>query len=861
MAADGVRDPYFLSAPTSSATAVDALAPPVRLWFSQRFGEPTAAQRLAWPALKSGENLLVSAPTGNGKSLAAFLPIISELIAEADPTAVRCLYVAPLKALVADAARNLRRCLRELRVFVPGIGVRVGLRTGDSSVRSRRLLRLRPPDILLTTPESLAILLTQSFATGLFRGLRWVVLDELHALAANKRGADLTLSLERAANLARAPIQRIGLSATCAPLTTAARFLVGDARPCAIARVLESAPLQLCVVPVEPAPRDGRMSGFVVRLLEHLEPELTANRTTLVFTNVRSLAERLVWSLRRRHPDWAKEIAVHHSSVAAERRRRVERRLKAGKLRIVVSSTSLELGIDIGTVDGVVLVHPPGGVVRLLQRVGRAGHAPGQPRRGLVLTASEAELLEAVVTNASGQLAQCEPLRVPVHPLDVLCQQLLGLATQRWWTVDEAFELVRRAYPYRNLSRSDFDDCLNYLAGQNRDGEAWLPARLHLEGDEFGIVDARTIRLLRRNVGTIIADEPCAVCIDPPDNGTDSGRVTIGHVDEPFADRLKPGDRFLLDGRCLEFRRSEAGTVLVTEANGYPATPRWQGSGWSLSTELAQRIYLVRMRAAEALREGPAALTNLFRGEYGLNEVAALALVDFFQRQESISEVPDAATVLVECVPALDGMDYYVHTPLNRAGNDALARVAVHRLGRRQVRAMSLVADLGFLLATCGAVLQPDEFRSLFGTDGFDADLNEATADCFTLRERFRGVAYTGLMLLRNPLGRRQRVGGRDWADRQLFDQVRVADPDFVLLRQARRELSEETIDAAAGQAFAVELPARTLRWRVLPHVSPLAEAWTQATPGPMATVEGAAESLQRLHAVLMAGQDAPALP
>jgi ATP-dependent Lhr-like helicase len=461
MAADALPLPEYLDLPPSAATAVAALPEPVRLWLAHHLGEPTLAQRLAWPALAAGKNLLLCAPTGGGKTLAAFLPLLGELLTGPPVRGVRCLYLAPLKALGNDARKNLCAHIEGIRRFLPeGFGnVRVGLRTGDTSARVRQEQRLDPPEILLTTPESLAVLLSQEWAAELFANLRCVVVDEVHALAANKRGCDVSLSLERLTRLVRGELQRVGLSATCAPAAEAARFLVGAGRPCAVARVPETARLQLTV---EPLPEG---TAFLAALVTRLERELRGNRGTLIFTNARGLAERLSWALRRRFPEWVDEIAVHHSSLAAERRRAVERALKRGELRAVVSSASLELGIDIGSVDGVVLVHPPGDVVRLSQRVGRSGHGPGLPKRGLVLTANAGELLEAAVMAASTRSAQCELLCVADHPLDVLCQQLLGMAAARSWTADEAFAMVRRAHPYRELPRDDFDACLDYLSG------------------------------------------------------------------------------------------------------------------------------------------------------------------------------------------------------------------------------------------------------------------------------------------------------------------------------------------------------------------------------------------------------------
>ncbi len=856
MAEDATSPLTFLAVPPSAETALASLAEPLRRWFVGRFGAPTAGQRLAWPSVAAGEHVLLSAPTGSGKTLAAFLPILGRLLTSFAGSAVRCLYLSPLKALANDVRRNLRRHLREITPLFEGraVPVQVGVRTGDTPDRVRRRLLLDPPDILLTTPESLAVLLARREAATLFGGLTWVVVDEVHALAESKRGADLAVSLERLEEIAGMRLQRIGLSATCAPLAEVARFLFGAERPCTVARVGDGAPLELTVEPLPFPPRtlDGEEDGgraargFLNRLVDRLLPELHANRTTLVFTNVRSLAERLAWALRNRLPEWAEQIGVHHSSLAAARRRTVERALKRGRLRVAISSASLELGIDIGSVDGVVLVHPPGGVVRLLQRVGRAGHGPGRPRRGLVLTAGSAALLEAAVTGASSHTQQYEPLRLAARPLDVLCQQLLGMAAQRPWGVAEALALVRRAYPFRDLDRRDYDDCFAYLCGLDAEGKPWLPARLVCEGDEFRLADARTARLLVRNLGTILTEEPRVVRLD-------SGGA-VGQLDEAFADRLEPGDRFLLDGRCLELKRVEAGALVVEETPGRPAVPRWAGGPFPLSADLARRLYVLRVQAAEALLHGPEALAELLRRDYALADSAAQALVKFFVRQESVSEIPDVSTCLVECVRLGGVVEHYVHTELNRAGNDALARVMVHRLARDLRRpGGSFVADLGLMLWVEGDGLTPEQLRALLAPADFEADLARALGSSQTLRERFRRVALTALMLLRNPL-RRRRVGGPQWGEERLFDEVRAAQPEFVLLRQALREVREDGCDAAAAREFAEALGRRELRCRWLAEVSPFAWGWTQMAPGPVEEMDDPAEALRRLHGLLVGG-------
>jgi ATP-dependent Lhr-like helicase len=849
--------------PVAASAALAALYEPVARWFVGRFGAPTAAQQMAWPALATGRNLLLSAPTGAGKTFAAFLPPLGSLLAEArssvfrwKSSGLRCLYLAPLKALVNDTCRTLQGALDEIAaVLPPDMALpRLAVRTGDTPADERRRLLDETPDVLLTTPESLAVLLSQSALQPLFADLRWVIVDEVHALAANKRGADLAVSLERLTLLAETPPQRVGLSATATPLDEAARYLAGVGRPCDVAQVSDDSPLSLTLRPLE-----GTVT-FVRELVALLEPELRANRATLVFTSARGLAERLAWALRRAMPDWDALVAVHHSALAAGRRREVERRFKAGELRAVVSSTSLELGIDMGAVDLVVLVHPPGDVVRLLQRVGRAGHGPGRVKRGLVLTSGAAELLEAAVTGASGQSGQCEPLRVPERPLDVLCQQLLGMACARLWQEGEAFALACRAYPFRDLRREEFDDCLRYLAGHDRDGREWLPPRVQRSEDGFAVTDDRTARLLRRNLGTILAEEAVTVELAPPPSPGDeeavAPAVTVGEVDRLFAERLEPGDRFLLDGRCLEYRRRQADALVVEEVPGRPAVPRWGGDGLPLSPELARRLYVLRVQAAEALRDGPAALAELLRREYGLPDGTAETLADYFQQQEAVSEIPDTGVCLVEATGREFGETYHVHTPLNRTANDALARVAARRLARDFGHAASsVVADLGFALFLRRPVDEiADVLRHLLAADGFADDLDAALAESTILRERFRRVATTGLMLLRNPLGRRRRVGGSAWGEERLFDQVRERDPDFVLLRQALREARGEACDVAAALDYARRLPSLAVRCRRLARPSPFAENWTQLAPGAAEEIETPAAALRRLHARLTGG-------
>jgi ATP-dependent Lhr-like helicase len=430
-------------------------------------------------------------------------------------------------------------------------------------------------------------------------------------------------------------------------------------------------------------------------------------------------------------------------------------------------------------------------------------------------------LLEAAVTAASSHALQCEPLRVPPQPLDVLCQQLVGMAAARPWRANDTFELVKRAYPFRDLSRAGFDACLAYLAGA--DGG---PARLRQNGKLWSVRNKGTAALLRRNVGSIIAEESRRVVVEE-DNANAERRLIasrlIGEVDMAFGEGLQSGDRFLLDGRCLEFRRREAEALLVEEVWGRPAAPHWSGDGWPLAPELARRLYLARVQAAEALREGRAVFVAMVSDEFGLDEAEIDSLASHFEQQERASEIPDQRTLLIECVRRDHGIEHYMHTPLNRAGNDALARLAVLRLARYHGRSsLSLVSELGFMLVARGERgIEPDQWRIILAADRMADDLEEALAGSELLTEQFRRVAQTSLFWPRNPI----------WPERRPF--IPPAHRDFVLMRQATSELLAERESA---RAFLEQLPQMTIRCRTLAEISPFVEGWNRVEAGPIDT-------------------------
>ena len=852
-----------------------ALAPlgaPVRAWFASTFPDgPTPAQRLAWPSIADGDHALLISPTGTGKTLAAFLAILDGLYREHEAgtlkPGLRCVYVSPLRSLGYDIERNLNGPLEGIRrlLGLDASPIRVGIRTGDTSAYQRTKLRDNPPHLLITTPESLALMLSQSAWAAAWRVVTHLIVDEVHSLVPNKRGADLAVSLERLVGQAEADPVRVGLSATCRPPDPVARFLVGPGRTC---RVLEAPPsASPAVIEVESLLRadEAAHRGLTYRrLLRRLDAAIGANRTTVVFANTRAFTEKLTHDLRAQHDGSPDAIAAHHSALDADRRRAVEASLKAGELRAVVTSTSLELGVDIGEADLSVLVGLPGSVARCLQRVGRAGHRPGATTRGLLLAAAPAELAGAVVTAEAARDGRIEPLRMIEAPLDVLCQQLIGMACGGEWSADEAFELVRKAGPMAMLARADFDACLDFLAGdlaapsgayEPEPGSApkWTAPRIWKSRGRFGIRSRRVVRWFWGNVGTITSEESCRVVAD----GT-----PIGSVEAAYAERLQAGDKFVLDGRALEFRRIEGSVVHARASGGDPNLPRWSSDRQGLSPELARDVAAFRAEAAGRLADGPSSLRAWLAESYDLDPEASGVIEALIAAQEQVSEVPTADLLLVEESPTegSDGLTYTFHAPLGRPAIEAMARASSARLGRRFGRDLTLaVGDLGWSIAVPeGARIGRDDVPGLISPADFADDVLEGLDRGDLPARRFRHVAATALMVLRNPDGGRTRVGGMLWVSQRLYPLVRAACPDHPLLRETRREVLEDLLDVRSALAWIASGPA--IRIRVLDGPSPFASAWVDPSGPEPLRFESAADALGRLHARLV-GQAQDARP
>jgi ATP-dependent Lhr-like helicase len=577
--------------------ALGAFSPRVRDWFEAAFAEPTPAQAQAWPAIATGEHTLISAPTGSGKTLAAFLWAIDRLVAEPEAGAgrTRLVYVSPLKALSYDIERNLRAPLRGI-----GADLRVALRTGDTPQRERQAMLREPPDILITTPESLYLMLT-SRAQEMLAGAQWCIIDEIHAVASTKRGAHLALTLERLAANAGRDVQRIGLSATQSPLEEVARFMVGPRRTCRIVDTGVRKELDLRIhVPVESMvepdaasqpdldPLLGGTEATRRSIWPAIYPELLelvrAHRSTILFVNARRGAERLALRLNEMAGE---EIArAHHGSLAREERVVVEEMLKAGELPCLVATSSLELGIDMGAVDLVIQVESPKSVARGLQRIGRAGHSVGDVSRGRIFPKFRADLLECAVIAKRMREGAIESTVVPRNPLDVLAQQVVAIAaaSEEPIAVDDLYALVTATYTFADLPRTQLENVLDMLDGRYP-SSSFAELRPRIIWDRVaGTLRARpgARQLAVTNAGTIPDRGLYAVTL--PD-----GR-RVGELDEEMVYEARPGQTFLLGATTWRIEEIGRDRVIVTPAPGLPgAVPFWKGDGVGRPRELGGR--------------------------------------------------------------------------------------------------------------------------------------------------------------------------------------------------------------------------------------------------------------------------------
>lgn len=747
----------------------------------------------------AGRNTLVLAPTGSGKTLAAFLSVLNRLATHDDEAAGRrvlAVYVSPLKALGRDIQRNLEEPLAELNATLPEQRrLRMEVRTGDTSQAERARMSRRPPHLLLTTPESLSSLLSQAAWRESLRP-ETVIVDEIHALAESKRGALMALCLERLEHRA-GRLQRIGLSATAHPADAISRLLAGS-RTVHVAAVNPARAHRLEIV-CPPDDVDLPPAGYSPNRIAPTAAGLVAKaRSTLLFTSTRSAAEQLGLALEFLLPEAAGSIGVHHGSIDRAERLRVEQDLKQGVMKAVVCSTSLELGVDFDAVDQVLLAGTPRGVSRAVQRLGRSGHRLGGVASGAILPLSLPDLLEAVALREAVRRGRLDHLKTPRNPLDVLAQVLLGMAVEREWELDEAFHLVRRAGPYLELDRADFDAVIEYLAGGGRVlGGYGTYGKILVEGGRFRAAGRNIARAYYSGIGAITASLHVKVVA--------RNNRRLGEVEESFLASLQPGEAFVLGGRAVRLKRLEGMTAIVEPASGERLkTPRWMGGRMNLSAELAEEEKKLRRSLREAWDAGGAPrVEKTLKQQWRLDAESARRVAEYVQRQWKACPVPTDSPVLLERITAGRGSRLLLfHSIAGRAVNRSIAWVLAHRFAAAQDVKPSVVAhfdDHAFLISI-DSRLEPgiEQLRRWFTPARFRDDLRSALEATDTLGRNFRAVAEIGQLLPRKSHPRHS-----TWPAQLLYATLMKYEPDHPLVRETLREAMDDQLDAerAAMQA------------------------------------------------------------
>ena len=837
-----LREPY------NESYLLSILDEQVGRWFREKYKSFTPPQRYSIAEIHKGNNILISSPTGSGKTLSAFLTIISELIGLGRKGELKdqiyCIYVSPLKALNNDIRRNLEEPLAEIEQYFSKKGlkcpkIRIGIRTGDTSQSERAKMLKKPPHILITTPESLAILLSTPRMSKNCESIRWIIVDELHALAENKRGTSLALSLERLTKkvkerTGKEPI-RIGLSATVHPLEEMAKFLVGKGRACNIVDVNYEKKINLVVYsPV----RDlvyAESEEICDALYSFLKKIIEEHKTTLIFTNTRSATESVSHKLKQLFKNKI-EICAHHSSLSKEVRFDVEQRMKEGKVRVVVSSTSLELGIDIGSIDIVILLGSPKSVARTLQRVGRSGHKLHEVSKGVMIALDRDDLIEEMMIAKCAKERKLDRIRIIKNALDVLAQHLVGMSLEKKWHVKEAYELITSSYPYFELSWNDFTSLLEYLSGyhafleqKNIFGKIWY------DGEWFG--KRRGARMLYyTNSGTI----PDESYVDVLECDGIMPKRWIGKVEEEFAERLMEGDVFVLGGKTYEYVGSMGTKIIVLPIEEKsPTVPAWFSEMLLLSYDLALMIQEFRMKE----QTKTAIMKN-----FGLDENTAETIIRYFREQRAIHE--DKKKIVVEEWLDDEGYRNYIFQFVaGRKANEAIARVLAYRIGKRLGCNVGIkLNDYGIALLVPEAVrIDETTIRDILSPENFYEDLRKAIGGTELLRRRFRHVAVRAFLVLRQYRGKAISSDRQQNNANALLSFLSEHMPSFPVLKEAYREVMQDAMHVDEAIDFIKKFGDK-IEFKKVPTPSPFSFSILSEGSSDVVVVETRREFIKKLH-------------
>ncbi|MDE3736003.1 DEAD/DEAH box helicase [Pseudomonas resinovorans] len=832
----------------SDPAALDGFHPAVAAWFHASFPAPTAAQARAWPAIRAGASTLVAAPTGSGKTLTAFLSAIDELIHEGLeqsglPDRCTVVYVSPLKALSNDIRINLEEPLAGIRAELvrqglADVDIRTAVRTGDTSQAERDAMRKRPPHILVTTPESLYILLGSESGRAMLAGCRSLIIDEIHAIAGSKRGSHLMLSAERLENLCGRTLQRIGLSATQKPIERVAEFLVGQGRDaCTLVDVGYSRQRDLAIE-VPPVPLEAVLSHEAwEKVYDRLAELVAAHRTTLVFVNTRRLAERASRHLSERLGNAA--VAAHHGSLARDLRLDAEQRLKRGELKVLVATASLELGIDIGEVELVCQLGSPRSIAAFLQRVGRSGHSVGGTPKGRLFPQSRDDLIECAALLDCVRRDELDALVIPHAPLDVLAQQMVAEVACEEWGEDALYQLMTRAMPYAELAREQFDALVRMLSEGYNGRQGVRGAYLHRDAVNRRLRGRRSARLTAITSGGAIPETAdYAVVLEPQG-------VPVGSVHEDFAVESLAGDVFQLGNQSYRILRVEPGRVRVEDAQGQPPNiPFWLGEAPGRTDELSAGVARLRGMVEDVLvasepadatltpnlsprgrgepperGEGIARAIEVLREDIGLSEAAARQIVEYLARaRAALGALPTQQRLVMErFFDESGGMQLIIHSPfgsrLNRAWGLAL-RKRFCRSFNFELQAAATEDALILSLSTSHSFPLEEVWRYLHSNSA-EHLLIQAILDASLFGVRWRWNASAALALPRYSGGRKvapqiQRMRSEDLLASVFPDQVACQEnllgereiPDHPLVAQTLDDCLHEAMDTEGWLAL-----------------------------------------------------------
>ncbi len=839
------------------------LNPIVDEWFFTRFKEFSLPQLFGVMEIHSRNNILVSAPTGATKTLTAFLSILNELIDSSEKGIlegrVYCVYVSPLRALSEDIKVNLVEPLQEMeKIAGKKLNIRINVRTGDTSTAERAKMLKQPPHILITTPESLAIILSSIKFRELLKNAEWFIADEIHALAENKRGVHLSLSLERLNRIAPS-MTRIGLSATIAPLEEIAKFLVGyesgKLRHCKIVDVQFIKNMDLKVLsPV--ADLAGMEHAIMHNSMYALIDDLVqSHRTTLIFTNTRSATERVVHHLKEKFPKkYAENIGAHHGSLSKALRHRIESRLRKGELKVIVSSTSLELGIDIGYIDLVICLGSPKSVARFLQRAGRSGHKLHDTVKARIIVLDRDDLVECAVLLKSAIEKKIDKINIPKNCLDVLAQQIHGMSLEQKWNAKELFNVIRQSYCYHELQWKDFIEVADYLSGKYislEDRHIYAKIWYDEETGELGRKGKMSRVIYMTNIGTIPEESYITVKV---------GEQPIGHIDEAFLERLRKGDVFVLGGERYEFLYAK-GMVAYVNASVYrpPTIPSWFSEMLPLSFELALDIGRFRKLMNEffCANKPKKELIDFINSYLYVDKNAAESIYGYFYEQFSYAEIPSHSRVIVEHYSDGESKRKYAvfHTLYGRRVNDCLSRAVAFAIARTQHRDVEIgINDNGFYVASDKSVNAMQAFN-LIKSKEMRKIVEMAIEQTEVLKRRFRHCATRAMMILRSYMGHEKRVGRQQVSSMILLNAVRRIDPNFCILKEARREVLEDLMDIENASKVIEGIEQKRILVKEIHTNLPSPFAFNLILQGftDVMKIEDRVEFVRRLHEQVMA--------